>query len=55
VIRESLKVSQSQQKSYAVNYLEWSNISWSQLPINLEPVGSSHRGNIKVDEIISFE
>jgi hypothetical protein len=41
--------------SLAVHYLEWSDISWSQFSFNLEPVGASHRGNLKVYEIINFE
>jgi hypothetical protein len=41
--------------SLVVNYLEWSNISWSQLSFNLEPAGASPRGNLKVDEITNFE
>jgi hypothetical protein len=34
-----------------VKYLEWSNISWSQLSLNLVPVGASHRGNLMVYRI----
>jgi hypothetical protein len=39
----------------AVNYLERSDLSWIQLSFNLEPVGASHRGNLKVYEITNVE